>query len=190
MLNSFKGFHLCSKWAIMWYPDNQYRNKLNLCMLLQLLQFNYKQLHIYAKRVFTHEISSWYETYPGWNHSCLWWNVSYCLHVVAEMKFHPGMNSSPSKRPGWNFIPRDECIRGWKKEKKTCKHLNPGLNFKMSIYFFNFWLMYSNMLSKVNKSEHNLSMNIRSFIKRQTSDTSSDNEWQRLVQRMTTSDNE
>ena len=30
----------------------------------------------------------------------------------------------------------------------------------------------------------------RSFIKRQTSDKSSDNEWQQVVQRMTTSDNE
>ena len=30
----------------------------------------------------------------------------------------------------------------------------------------------------------------RSFIKRQTSRTSSDNEWERVVQRMTTSDNE
>ena len=35
MLNSFKGFHLCIKQAIMWYPDNQHRKKLNLCMLLQ-----------------------------------------------------------------------------------------------------------------------------------------------------------
>ena len=36
-----------------------------------------------------------------WNHPCLWWNVSYCLHVFAEMKFHPGMNSSLPKRQGW-----------------------------------------------------------------------------------------
>ena len=28
---------------------------------------------------------------PGRNHPCLWWNVSYCLHVLAEMKFDPGM---------------------------------------------------------------------------------------------------
>ena len=35
MPNSFKGFHLCIKWAIMWYPDIQRREKLNLCMLLQ-----------------------------------------------------------------------------------------------------------------------------------------------------------
>ena len=34
---------------------------------------------------------------PGWDFfsvTCkctLWWNVSYCLHVFAEMKFHPGM---------------------------------------------------------------------------------------------------
>ena len=66
---------------------------------------------------------------PGRNHPCLWWNVSYCLHVFAEMKFHPGMNSSLSKRQEWNFIP------GWKKEKKTCKHFIPGWNFKMSMFF-------------------------------------------------------
>ena len=48
---------------------------------------------------------------PGWNHPCLWWNVSYCLHVFAEMKFHPGM----------------------KKRKKSCKHFLPRWNFKMSM---------------------------------------------------------
>ena len=36
MLNSFKGFHLCIKQAIMWYPDNKHRKKFNLCMLLQV----------------------------------------------------------------------------------------------------------------------------------------------------------
>ena len=35
MLNRLKGFHLCIKYAIMWYPNNQLRKKLNLCMLLQ-----------------------------------------------------------------------------------------------------------------------------------------------------------
>ena len=35
MLSSFKGFHLNIKQAIMWYPDNELRKKLNLCMLLQ-----------------------------------------------------------------------------------------------------------------------------------------------------------
>ena len=35
MLNSFKGFHLCIKQAIMWYRDNQLKKKLNLGMLLQ-----------------------------------------------------------------------------------------------------------------------------------------------------------
>ena len=65
MLNSFKGFHLCIKRAIIWYPDNQLRKKLNLCMLLQAnknfickdqiriqnmyQQFKYGQLHISAK---------------------------------------------------------------------------------------------------------------------------------------------
>ena len=27
----------------------------------------------------------------GWNHPCLWRNVSYCLHGFGEMKFHPGI---------------------------------------------------------------------------------------------------
>ena len=35
MLSSFKGFHLCIKWAIMLYTDNQLRKKLILCMQLQ-----------------------------------------------------------------------------------------------------------------------------------------------------------
>ena len=35
MLNRLKGFHLCIKYAIMWYPNNQLRKKINLCMLLQ-----------------------------------------------------------------------------------------------------------------------------------------------------------
>ena len=69
---------------------------------------------------------------PEWNHSCIWWNVSYCLHVFAKMKFHPGMNSCLSKRQGWNFIP------GWTKEKKTCKHFAPWWNFKMRMFFLLF----------------------------------------------------
>ena len=43
----------------------------------------------------------------------------------------------------WNFIP------GWRKENKTCKHFISGSNFKMSMFFFNFWRMYSNMLSNL-----------------------------------------
>ena len=35
MLNSFKDFLLCIKYAMMWYPDNQLRKKMILCMLLQ-----------------------------------------------------------------------------------------------------------------------------------------------------------
>ena len=49
------------------------------------------------------------------NHPCLRWNVSYCLHVFAEMKLHPGMKK--------------------RKKKKTCKHFIRGWNFKMSIFF-------------------------------------------------------
>ena len=67
--------------------------------------------------------------HPGRNHPCLWWNVSYCLHIFVEMKFHPRTNSSLSKRQGLNFTP------GWEKEKETCKHFIPGWNFKMSMFF-------------------------------------------------------
>ena len=66
MLNSFKGFHLWIKKAIMWYPGNQLRKILTLCMLLaaskqkhfyknqiriqhMYYQFKYEQLHISAK---------------------------------------------------------------------------------------------------------------------------------------------
>ena len=70
------------------------------------------------------------EIRPGWNHTCLWWNVSYCLHVFAEMRFHPGMK---------------------KKKKKTCKHFIPGWNFKMRMFLINFWRTYSIMLSKVTR---------------------------------------
>ena len=66
---------------------------------------------------------------PGWNHPCLWWNVSDCLHVFAEMKFHTRMNSSLSERQRWNFI------LGRKKDKKTCKHYIPGWSFKMRMFF-------------------------------------------------------
>ena len=61
---------------------------------------------------------------PRWNHPCLWWNISYCLHVFAEMKFHPAMKDRDQ------ILSRDE-----KKKKKTCKHFIPGWNFKMSMLF-------------------------------------------------------
>ena len=80
---------------------------------------------------------------PRWNHPCVWWNVSYCLHVFAEMKFHPGMNSSLSKRHEISL--RDEI-----EEKKMCKRFILWLNVEMSIRIYIFWLIYSNMLSKVN----------------------------------------
>ena len=107
----------------------------------------------------------------GWNHPCLWWNVSYCLHVFAEMKFHLGMKN-------W-----DE-ISSWdeKKKKKTCKHFIPGWNFKMSMFLINFWRMYSNMLSKVNVFEHNESMNewnIRPLYKK--SEVPKEKEWRQQV---------
>ena len=56
--------------------------------------------------------------------------------------------------PRWNFIP------WWKILKKTCKHFILGWNFKMSMFFINFWRTYLNMLSKINVFEHNESMNV------------------------------
>ena len=57
----------------------------------------------------------------GWKNPCLWVNVSYCLHVFAEMIFHPGMT----------------------KRKKTYEHFIPGLNFAMSMLLLDFWRMCS-----------------------------------------------
>ena len=56
--------------------------------------------------------------------------------------------------PRWNFIP------WWKILKKTSKHFILGWNFKMSMFFINFWRTYLNMLSKINVFEHNESMNV------------------------------
>ena len=80
---------------------------------------------------------------PGWNHPCLRWNASYCLHVFAKMKFHPGI----------------KFHHGMTKEKKTCKHFTQDEILKWTC-FFNFWRMYSSMISKFNMFEHNESMNI------------------------------
>ena len=65
---------------------------------------------------------------PGRKHPCLWWDVSYSLHVFAEIKFHPGINSSLSKR-------RAKFHPGMKKEKKMCKYFILGWNFKISMFF-------------------------------------------------------
>ena len=42
MLNSFKGFHLCIKWTIILWLDNQLSKNINWCMLLQALLQEYK----------------------------------------------------------------------------------------------------------------------------------------------------
>ena len=44
MLNSFKGFHLRIKQAILWYSDNQLRKKLNLSMLLQANKISFARI--------------------------------------------------------------------------------------------------------------------------------------------------
>ena len=78
----------------------------NLCQSID--QYTVMSSVKIIKRVFT-----MWNFIPGWTHPCRWWNVSYCLHVFAEMKFHPWM----------------------KKDKKTCKQFIPGWNFKMSMLF-------------------------------------------------------
>ena len=114
----------------------------SLDIQIECIPHNYGNLSDFVRGCLLAKFHPGIKVVPGRNHPCLWWNVSYCLHVFAEMKFHPRMNPSLSKRQGWNFIP------GWKKEKKTCKHFISGWNFKMSIFFFNVWRMYSNMHSK------------------------------------------
>ena len=85
---------------------------------------------------------------PGWNHPCLWSNVSYYLHVFAEMKFHPRMKD------------RDE-ISHWDEEKKK-RRVNTSSRDEILKWacFFNFWRTYSSMFSKFNMFEHNESLNI------------------------------
>ena len=85
---------------------------------------------------------------PGWNHPCLWWNVSYCLHVFAEMKFHPGMKD------------RDEISSQNEKKKKRRVNNSSWDEILKWACFFNFWRMYLNMFSKFSMFEQNGSMNI------------------------------
>ena len=92
----------------------------------------------YSKEVLTHLRGCLHAKFHPWmklvmklvsrrNHPCLWWNVSYCLHVPADMKFHPGMNSSLSKRQGLNFIP------AWKKEPPSYFKKNLS-NISITLY--------------------------------------------------------
>ena len=105
-------------------------------------------------------VCTWWNLIPRWNSSgdeiipCLWWNVSYCLQVFAEMKFHHRMNSSLSKRQGWNFIP------GSKIKNRRVNASSRDEILKWAFLFKNFWRMYSNMLSKVIVFDHNENMNI------------------------------
>ena len=85
---------------------------------------------------------------PEWNHPCLWWNVSYCFHVFAEMKFHPGMKD------------RDEISSWDEKKKKRLVNTSSRDEILKWACFFNFWRMYPSMFSKFNMFEHNESMNI------------------------------
>ena len=90
----------------------------------------------------------------GWNHPCLWLNVSYRLPFFAEMKFHPVMNSSLSKRQRWNFTP------GWRKGKKRRGNTSSRDEILKWTLPFLFLRSFLNMLSKVNMFEHNETMDV------------------------------
>ena len=97
-----------------------------------------------------------------------------CLHV----KFHPGMKLSLSMvkclllftrfcrdeiSSRYELIPvknRDEISSRNEKKKTRCVNISSGDEILKLVFFFYFWRMYSNMLSKVNVFEHNESMNI------------------------------
>ena len=74
---------------------------------------------------------------PGWNHPCLWWNVS-----CKQMKFHSGVKD------------RDEISSQDETKRKR------RVNTSSWACFFNFWRMYSSMFSKFSMFERNESMNI------------------------------
>ena len=60
-----------------------------------------------------------------------------CLHVFAEIKYPPRMNSSLSKKIEMKFH------AGVKKKKKnTCKHFVPGWNLTKNMFLLNFLRMY------------------------------------------------
>ena len=111
---------------------------------------------------------------PGWNYSCRWWNVSYCLHVFAEMKFHSGMKSSLfmvkylllfTRFCRDEISSRDELIPVKKTETKFHPWMKKGKKRLVNTlsrdeilkwaWFFKkfFWRVYSNMLSKINVFE-------------------------------------
>ena len=71
--------------------------------------------------------------------------------------------------PRWNFIPgwthpcqkdRDEISSRDEEKKKRCVNTSSRDEILKWACFFNFWRMYSHMLSKVDVFEHNESMNI------------------------------
>ena len=84
----------------------------------------------------------------GWNHPCLWLNASYCLHVFAEMEFHPRMKD------------RDEISSRDEKKKKRHVNTSSGDEILKQACFFYFWRMYSSMFSNFNMFEHSKSMSI------------------------------
>ena len=85
------------------------------------------------------------ETCPGMKSSlsmvkCLLLFTRFCRYEISSQD-----ELIPVKKAGMKFHP-------WMKNKEKkmwCEHFIPGWNFKMSMFFFNFWRMHSNMLSKV-----------------------------------------
>ena len=108
---------------------------------------------------------------PGWNFICLFERV-FTREISSRDEIIPVYGEMPltvyAFLPRWNFIPvwtyscqkqRWNFIKEWKK-KKRCVNISSGDEILKLVFFFYFWRMYSNMLSKVNVFEHNESMNI------------------------------
>ena len=72
--------------------------------------FRKRNVNKTVQRVFTREISSHDEPRPGMKSSPYMVKCPYCLHIFAEIKFHPGMKD------------RDEIsFRDEKKKKRPVK---------------------------------------------------------------------
>ena len=103
---------------------------------------------VHNKRVFTREISCQDETSPVYG------EMSLAVYTFLSR---------------WNFIPewtyhrqKDRNEISSEDEKRKKRRVNTSSQDEIIKWacFFNFWRIYSNMLSKVNVFEHNESMNI------------------------------
>ena len=93
-----------------------------------------KTTHPLIKGVFTPEISSRDETRPRMKSSLSMMKCLLLFTCCCQDEISTWDELIPVKKTGVKFHPGTK-----KKEKNTCKHLIQGWNFKMSMFFFNFW---------------------------------------------------